>query len=89
MHSGNSLQQSKEDGHHAGLLHYPELGHTGITVTKISIDQGKLFNGEQVIIPTRMRAEMLRIIYNSHLGIEKCKCRARDVLHWPGMSSEI
>ena len=36
-----------------------------------------------------MRKEMLQIIHNSPLGIEKCKRRARDVLYWPGMSSEI
>ena len=56
---------------------------------EVSIIQGILFKGEKVIIPMEMRKEMLQIIHNSHLGIEKCKRRARDVLYWPGMSSEI
>ena len=32
---------------------------------------------------------MLRRIHSSHLGIEKCKRRARDVLFWPGMNQKI
>ncbi len=36
-----------------------------------------------------MRAEMLRQIHESHLGIESCRRRARDVLFWPGMSQSI
>ena len=36
-----------------------------------------------------MQPEMLKLIHSSHLGIEKCKRRARDVLYWPGMPSQI
>ncbi|KAK3741172.1 hypothetical protein QZH41_002992 [Actinostola sp. cb2023] len=32
---------------------------------------------------------MLQKIHQNHFGIEKCKRRARDVLYWPGMSSQI
>ncbi len=32
---------------------------------------------------------MLKQIHSSHLGIEKCKRRARDVLFWPGMGAQI
>ena len=51
--------------------------------------QGILFKVEKVIIPTEMRIEMLKIIYRSHLGTEKCKHRARNSLYWPGMSSGL
>ena len=32
---------------------------------------------------------MLDKIHRNHLGIEKCKRRARDVLYWPGMNDQI
>ncbi|KAK7115919.1 hypothetical protein V1264_001703 [Littorina saxatilis] len=32
---------------------------------------------------------MLRKIHSSHLGIEKMKQRAREILFWPGMSTDI
>ena len=56
---------------------------------EISSQNGILLKGERVIIPTCLRPEMLQIIHSSHLGIEKCKRRARDVLYWPGMSAQI
>ena len=48
-----------------------------------------MFKGEKVIIPKGMQSEMLQAIHSSHLGKEKCKRRARDVLYWPGMNSQI
>ena len=36
-----------------------------------------------------MRPEMLRQIHKSHLGIAKCRQRAREVLFWPGMSLDV
>ena len=32
---------------------------------------------------------MLFKIHSSHLGVEKCKRRARDVMFWPGMAAQI
>jgi len=56
---------------------------------QISFNDGVLFKGEKIIIPKAMQPEMLKLIHSSHLGIEKCKRRARDILYWPGMSSQI
>ena len=32
---------------------------------------------------------MRTLIHQGHLGIEKCKTRARDTFYWPGMNHEI
>ena len=32
---------------------------------------------------------MLKKIHSSHLGMVKCKQRAKDVLFWPGMGKNI
>ena len=56
---------------------------------EISHHDGLLFKGEKVVIPTSMRTDMLKIIHSSHLGMEKCKRRAKDVIYWPGMSTQI
>ena len=56
---------------------------------QISFSDGILFKGEKIIIPKAMQPEMLKLIHSSHLGMEKCKRRARDILYWPGMSSQI
>ena len=36
-----------------------------------------------------MHQEMLKIIHASHMGIKKCKRRAKDIVYWPGMLSQI
>jgi len=36
-----------------------------------------------------MKKEMLVRIYQGHMGIEKSKRRARDLVHWTGMNSQI
>ena len=58
---------------------------------EITYHHGILFKGGQVIdlVPASMRREMLRLIHSSHLGVEKCKHRARDVVFWPGMGAQI
>ena len=50
---------------------------------------GIILRGERILIPTSVPKEMLEKIHQGHMGIEKPKRRARDVLYWPGMGSEI
>ena len=50
---------------------------------------GLLFFGQKLIIPQQLPSDILRRIYESHLGMEKCKSRARAVVYWPGMSADI
>ena len=56
---------------------------------EITTQNGILYKGQTVIIPTSMRREMLEAIHYSHLGIASCLRRARDVLFWPGMSAQV
>ena len=44
---------------------------------------------ERVIVPSSLRKEMKARIHEGHLGIEKCKARARETMFWPGINSEI
>ena len=55
----------------------------------ISYQDGLLFKSDKVIVPKVLRSEMLSRIHESHLGINKCKQRARELLFWPGMSTQI
>jgi len=56
---------------------------------EISFTSGLLFKSAKCIVPNKLRQEMLRKIHESHLGVVKCKERARDVLYWPNMSMQI
>ena len=50
---------------------------------------GILMKGKPVIVPSSLRKEMKGRIHKGHLGIEKCKVRARETMFWPGINSEI
>jgi len=36
-----------------------------------------------------MRSDIIKQIHSCHFGIEACVRRARDILYWPGMQSDI
>ena len=56
---------------------------------EIICNDGLLFKGNKIIIPKSMQQEMLDLIHEPHLGVVKSKSRAREVIFWPGMSSQI
>ena len=50
---------------------------------------GVLLKGQQIVIPTKMRPEMRSLVHEGHLVIEKCKRRAREVMYWPNMNTDV
>ena len=56
---------------------------------ELTLHNGVLFKNQRVIIPKAMRPELISRIHSSHLGIESCLRKARDLLFWPSMNSEI
>jgi hypothetical protein len=48
-----------------------------------------MYKGLKLIIPENLRKEMLTLIHETHLGIVKCKIRAREFMYWSGIISDI
>ena len=59
------------------------------TRDELAVLDGVIYRGMRIVIPPSMRPAMLSVIYGTHLGILKCKQRAREALYWPGMSAQI
>lgn len=55
----------------------------------ITIANGLIWKSDKIIIPKVMRSEMLKKIHIGHMGIEKCKLRAREIIFWPGINNDI
>ena len=43
----------------------------------------------RLYIPPSLRADILEKLHEGHLGIVKCRARARETVWWPGISSQI
>ena len=43
----------------------------------------------RIVIPSSMTQEILKCIHEGHMGIEKCKARARQCVYWPSMYEAI
>lgn len=56
---------------------------------ELTMMDGIIFKGGKIFVPGSLRPVMLEKIHTSHLGMEKCKQRARDIVFWPGMSADI
>lgn len=56
---------------------------------EITEGNGLIYKYDKVIIPTKMRVEILNKIHSGHFGIRKCILRASQVIFWPGMATDI
>ena len=55
----------------------------------LSTADGVILKGTRIVIPKAMRENMLDKLHTSHLGEEKTKLRARDIVFWPGINADI
>ena len=48
-----------------------------------------LLNSHHIVVPVQKRKEILTKLHASHQGIERTKQRARQIVYWPGINSDI
>ncbi|XP_064410442.1 uncharacterized protein K02A2.6-like [Latimeria chalumnae] len=57
--------------------------------SELTMWDGVLLKGTQIVIPTTLRKDMLYRIHEGHMGIQKCRRRAREAIFWPSMNEDI
>ena len=67
----------------------PEIAPFWGVRAQLSTAHGLILNGTRVVIPRTLRKATLSKIHEGHMGIEKCKRRARDHVYWPGINTHI
>lgn len=55
----------------------------------LTIQKDYLLYDTRLVIPHSLRANILQRLHEGHMGIEKCKSRARQSVYWPGMHNQI
>ena len=56
---------------------------------ELTIEDGLVLKGTRIIIPDEKREETLKLIHEGHLGINKCKMRAKETLYWLGINEQL
>ena len=56
---------------------------------ELTIEDGLILKGTQIIIPAKKHEAILKQIYDSHLGLTKCKLHAKQAVYWPGLNDQL
>ena len=71
----------------ASIRELPQILHPYWTFREeLTIEDGLILKGTHIVIPTTKWELILTQIHESHLGLTKCKLRAKQAVYWPGLN---
>lgn len=56
---------------------------------KLFVSDNLLFLENKLVVPLNLRSELIKLLHEGHLGIEKTKSHARKAFYWPGITVDI
>ena len=56
---------------------------------ELVVSNGIVFKGDKIVVPSSLREVMLKLLHESHQGVEKTRSRARQLLYWPNINEDI
>ena len=71
------------------MPHQPVLRPYWENRSHLTIVDDLLLYNDRILIPRSMRLQILDCIHTGHLGLTKCRSRARTSVWWPGLSTQI
>ena len=56
---------------------------------ELTIEDGIILKGTQIVIPAKTHEAILKLIHVGHLGPNKYKLHAKEAVYWPGLSNKL
>ena len=56
---------------------------------ELTIEYGIVLKGTQIVVSHKKHQSTLHLIHKGHLGLGKCKLRAKDTVYWPGLNDQL
>lgn len=67
----------------------PEIRPFWHSRDKLTVQNGLLLYNARIVIPASFRQTTLEALHSGHLGIEKCRSKARTAVWWPKIGADI
>ena len=45
--------------------------------------------GTRTVVPGKKHEDILKLIHEGHLGLNKCKLQAKETVYWPGLNDHL
>lgn len=56
---------------------------------QLTVVDNLVLKGNRIVLPTVLQPEILKRLHTGHMGMEKTKRRARNIVYWPNMNGVI
>ena len=56
---------------------------------ELTIEDGLILKGTRIIILNNQHKAILKLIHEGHLGLNKCKLRAKETVYWSGLNEHL
>ena len=57
---------------------------------ELTIDDGIILKETWIVVPHKKHVKLhSTFIHKGHLGLGKCKLRAKDTVYWPGLNNQL
>ena len=56
---------------------------------ELTIEDGVIWKGNWIVVPHKKHEATLKLIHEGHLGLGKCKLRAKDKVYWPDLNAQL
>ena len=67
----------------------PELQPYWTFREELTIEDGFILKGTRIVIPSKQCQAILKQIHEGHLGLNKCKLRAKETVYWSRLNTEL